>query len=99
MKSVSISEAKNRLSALIDQIGHGETVVITDRGRPVAKLASLADERGGESHGRLARLEREGVLRRGHSPGPAAVLLRPPPRPTTDASIVQAVLDERDEGR
>ena len=38
MKSTSISEAKNRLSAYIDRVRRGETVVITDRGKPVARL-------------------------------------------------------------
>jgi hypothetical protein len=32
MKKATITEAKNQLSALIDQVRHGETIVITDRG-------------------------------------------------------------------
>ena len=40
MKTATIPEAKNRLSALIDRVRHGETVIITDRGRPVARLES-----------------------------------------------------------
>lgn len=99
MKTASITEAKNRLSALIDQVRHGDTVVITDRGRPVAQLASLAAEPDGSGHGRLERLEREGVLRRGSGSGPLAEILRPPPRPKRGASVVQALLDERTEGR
>ena len=99
MKTASITEAKNRLSALIDQVRNGETIVITDRGRPVAQLASLAADRSGATNGRVERLEREGVLLRGRTSGPVAVILRPPPRSKKSASIVEAVLDERAEGR
>ncbi len=99
MKTASITEAKNQLSALIDHVRNGETIVITDRGRPVAQLASLAAGRRGATKGRLERLEREGVVRRGSGSGPVAQILRPPPRPKRGASIVRAVLDERDERR
>src|SRR5678809_661438 len=40
MKTATLTEAKNQLSALIDLVRHGETIVITDRGRPVARLVS-----------------------------------------------------------
>jgi prevent-host-death family protein len=40
MKKATITEVKNQLSALIDRVRHGETIVITDRGRPVARLVS-----------------------------------------------------------
>ncbi len=99
MRTASITEAKNQLSALIDQVRNGDTIVITDRGRPVAQLTSLATDRGGATRGRVERLEREGLLRRGSESGPVAEILRPPPRPKRGASVVQAVLDERDEGR
>jgi prevent-host-death family protein len=36
-------EAKNTLSALIDRAEHGEEIVITRRGRPVAKLVPFRD--------------------------------------------------------
>jgi prevent-host-death family protein len=35
MKIASITEAKNRLSALIDGLKAGSPVLIVDRGRPV----------------------------------------------------------------
>lgn len=37
---VGASEARSRLSALLDRIEAGETIVITRRGRPVARLDS-----------------------------------------------------------
>ena len=38
MKSASVSEAKNGLSALLDEVRQGETVLITHHGKPVARL-------------------------------------------------------------
>src|SRR5262245_56837251 len=64
MKTATITEAKNRLSALIDRVRQGETVVITDRGRPVARLESVVTDPSADPAGRLARLERRGLLRR-----------------------------------
>jgi prevent-host-death family protein len=37
-ESFDVVEAKNRLSELIDRVAAGEDVVITRRGRPVARL-------------------------------------------------------------
>ena len=44
MKTASISEAKNRLSAPIGLVRRGETVQITDRGNPVARRVPLLVE-------------------------------------------------------
>ena len=38
MREVGAFEAKNRLGALLDQVERGEEIVITRRGKPVAKL-------------------------------------------------------------
>jgi prevent-host-death family protein len=42
MKSASISTLKNNLSAYLDLVREGETVVITDRGRRAAPSSSVA---------------------------------------------------------
>jgi prevent-host-death family protein len=38
MREIGAFEAKNRLGALLDRVEHGEEIVITRRGKPVAKL-------------------------------------------------------------
>src|SRR5258706_4940258 len=62
MKSASVSKTKNELSSLLDQVKQGETILILDRNRPVAKIipAGATDQ-----DGRIARLERAGLIRRG----------------------------------
>jgi prevent-host-death family protein len=38
MREVGAFEAKNRLGSLLDRVEQGEEIVITRRGKPVAKL-------------------------------------------------------------
>ncbi len=42
MHSVGVFEAKNRLTALLDQVEQGSEVLITRRGKPVARLVPAA---------------------------------------------------------
>ena len=99
MLTASITEAKNRLSALIDTVRNGETVVITDRGRPVAQLSSAADASPQDDHGRLARLERQGAVRRSAEDLSPRLISEQPPAARRGADILQALLTERAEGR
>lgn len=99
MKKASITQTKNQLSALLDRVRHGETVLIMDRGRPVARLEPALQEGEGNEAGRLARLERAGILRRAISPARSRLLLEPPPKSKKGTSILQALLVEREQGR
>lgn len=95
MKRATITEAKNGLSALLDQVKSGETILITDRGVPVARLGpARAFE---DDDDRLRRLERAGVLRRGTG-DPRWMLQRPPVAVTTGPPISDYVLEERESG-
>ncbi len=97
MKTASISEAKNSLSALVDRVRRGETVLISDRGRPVAQLAPLAANSTESARSRLADLERRGVLRRARSKPPRR--LPPPVVLPSGSSVLAALLEDRDQGR
>lgn len=98
MKTATLTETKNNLSALIDQVRHGETILVLDRGRPVARIESAVTETG-EAEGRLTRLERAGVVRRATSTAPQELLRQTPPSATAGASVLAALLGEREEGR
>jgi prevent-host-death family protein len=99
MKTATITEAKNGLSALLDRVRHGETILITDRGVPVARVEPVTS--GSDPTGRLDRLERAGIIRRGKGSGkPNPLILKPPigvARP--GASVVDALIEERRSGR
>ena len=41
MDEIGAFDAKNKLSALLDKVERGEEIVITRRGRPVAKLVPM----------------------------------------------------------
>ena len=98
MKKASITEAKNALSALIDQVKDGSPVLIVDRGRPVARLEPVGGQ-GADGDGRLARLVRGGIVRPARAAAPKALLASTPPRAREGASGVRALLDERRTGR
>lgn len=99
MKRTSITDAKNGLSALIERVRHGESIIIEDRGVPVARLESVAAPRRGEVEGRAARLQRQGVLRPPLSSTPKRLLTTPPPTPRGGPTLSDAVIAERRDGR
>jgi prevent-host-death family protein len=59
MHKVGAFEAKNRLGALLDRVENGEEIVITRRGKPVAKLvpAGLGFDRATARRAALGLLE------------------------------------------
>ncbi len=98
MRTASITEAKNRLSALLDQVKAGETIVILDRGVPVARIEPVT-ARSDDDGGRLDRLERAGVIERRGGPAPAWLLDTPPVPLPDGVSAVTLVLEEHRSGR
>jgi prevent-host-death family protein len=97
MKKASISEAKNRLSALLDRVRQGQSVVIEDRGVPVARLEPIVA--GSDPDGRMARLERQGLIRRPTRALSRAWLSSTPPQLSTVRRASDVILEERREGR
>jgi prevent-host-death family protein len=78
MKSATISQAKNHLSELLARVKRGETVLILERDRPIARIVPVeASDRADEE--RLADLERRGIIRRASRPVPSSRALAPPP--------------------
>lgn len=45
MESISLAEAKARLSELVSRVAEGETVQITKRGKPVAQITPVQKQR------------------------------------------------------
>ena len=96
METATITEVKNGLSAYIDRVRAGETILVTDRGIPVAVLEPVT----GLEHPdlQLLALERKGLIRRGHGPVPDHLLTSPGPRLPDGVSIVEGFLEERESG-
>jgi antitoxin (DNA-binding transcriptional repressor) of toxin-antitoxin stability system len=97
VQKVTISQLKNSLSAYLKKVRAGQTLLILDRDEPIAVLErvnrdSLADD------DRLARLEQAGLIRRPKHARPRDVMQGYTPI-ETQASVVDAVIEERREGR
>ena len=97
MRTATITQAKNGLSALIDRVRAGESIVILDRGTPVARLEPIIGR--GDTEGRLRRLERAGLVRVGVATPQIEALLEPGPAIAAGSSAVEALIDERRNGR
>ena len=82
---VGIRELKNSLSAYIDRARAGEQVIVTDRGRPVARLSSL-DAVGDRLHDLVAA----GVVR-----PPVTKQRRRPTRRVSSKGSVSDLVDEQ----
>lgn len=56
MKIVSVGEAKNNFRALLTEVRRGETVLVTNRGKPIAQIMPCApDELTDEAAGELVQ--------------------------------------------
>jgi len=98
MKRVPISELKAKLSEYMDTVRAGEEVIVTDRGRPVARIAPVRGDE--EIERRLDKLVRTGQLRAPEPDAeidPAALAAMRPKVP--NAGVLDALLEERREGR
>ena len=96
MEKATIAQLKIGVSAYLKKVRGGETIQILDRNEPIAVLERVKPEERPE--GRLARLERAGVVRRSRTARPFEALAETkPPKPKT--SVVEALLDERRKSR
>lgn len=95
MKVANISTTKNNLSALLEEVRRGETVVIVDHKRPIARIDRIEE---GWSGGMIAQRIQEGVLVPSVRPADIPAFLRLPRTVAPLANLNQAVVDDR-EGR
>lgn len=97
MRTASVSEAKNRLSALLREVGAGASVTITDRGVPVARLVPVGPAPGVPAA--ALSLAQQGLLRLPAKTPSGMWLALPAPRRRKGRSAVRTLLEERRGGR
>ncbi len=99
MKRAGIAELKAHLSEHLAAVRAGDELLVTDRGRPVAKLVPLeADEGSAEDERvRLRGLERAGIVHVGSGSIPTELLDGNGPA-DPDASARATLLEERASG-
>lgn len=97
MERASITQVKNGLSAYIDKVKAGESILVTDRGVPVAVIEPVAGQVDWDE--RLARLERAGIIGRGTGTIPPEILRTRGPKPRNGGpTTVDLVIEERRSG-
>ncbi len=81
MERVGVRELRRQASTILRRVAAGETVEVTDRGRPVAVLVKTMPSG-------LARLEREGLLRRAEGDLLDVLAVRLPTNATPPSRLV-----------
>lgn len=96
MIKVSISRLKDQLSAYLKKVEAGQTVIVTDRNKPIAQLTRVVAKEGDDE--RLERLVAQGIVTPPKGPrlDMKEFLKRRPVIP--DAGLLEALLEERREG-
>ena len=94
METATITQVKNGLSSYIDRVKAGESILVTDRGVPVAVLEPVTDQVSLDE--RLARLQRAGLVRGGTGRIPPEILQTRGPK--VDVDLVALLIEERRSG-
>jgi len=97
MKTAAVSELKARLSEFLGQVKVGNEVLITDRGKPVARLVPVGTNFRGRRES-LAVMERQGLIKLGSSRLPKGFWgMQRGEDPK--GIVLKGLLEEREEGR
>jgi len=92
-----VAELKAGLSRYLERVKAGHEVLVTDRGQPVAKIVPIGT--AGRRGSRRARLVREGTLLPGRGRVRASLLRPPAGSAAKGRAVLDALLEERREGR
>jgi len=96
MKIAAVSKLKAYLSEYLSQVKAGNEVLITDRGKPVARLVPISRTKAsGES---LTRMEKQGLIKLGSGRLPKDFWTMPRAE-DPQGLVLKALLKEREQGR
>ena len=96
MRTAAVSTLKAHLSDYLDQVKAGNEVLITDRGKPVARLVPIS--RVKPTREALVRMEKQGLIKLGSGKIPKK-LWSLPRAEDPEGLVLKALLEEREEGR
>jgi len=88
--SVGMREAKENLSRLVNEVKKGTEIILTERGKPVARLAPI-DNESLSLAARLIKLERAGLL----EPANRTNLKMAPPLPLCGEKAQEFLQEDR----
>lgn len=96
MPTAAVSDLKARLSEYLKRVKGGAEILITDRGKPVARLVPVS--RAKITRESLAQMEKEGLVKIGSGKLPKGFWSMPMPHDPGE-SVLGALLEERKAGR
>jgi prevent-host-death family protein len=96
MTRVTVSKLKASLSAYLRRVKAGEEVLVSERGRPIAKLIPVTGADALPDH--LAEMVRQGLARVGSRRLSRAFWSLPRPK-DPKGRVLAALLEEREQGR
>ena len=96
MKTAAVSKLKAHLSDYLNQVKAGVEVLITDRGKPVARLVPIS--RNKTTKESLIRMEKQGLIKLGSGKLPKDFWSMPRVE-DPKGLVLKALLEEREEGR
>lgn len=97
MRNAAVSKLKAALSEYLSRVKAGEEVIVTERGKPIAKIVPLP-RNGGALSPRLLELGRAGLVKIGSGRAPKGFWRAPRPKDARGAAV-KALLKERAEER
>ena len=97
MKSAAVSKLKAGLSEYLACVKAGEEVIVTERGKPIAKIVPIGRHQA-EVPAHLLEKARAGLIRLGSGKLPKGFWKLPRPA-VPRGPAVKAVLEERERGR
>jgi prevent-host-death family protein len=96
MQTAGVAELKAKLSSYLERVKAGEEVIVTERGRAIARVVPLA--RGGPTPAEYEEMARAGIIRPPERRGlPPDFWDNVPEDP--DGLVLKALLAEREENR
>ena len=97
METAAVSTLKARLSSFLARVKAGEEILVTERGRPVARIIPVRGSEQ-ENDARVRDLERQGLLTRGGRQLSEGFWDLPLP-PDPERSALRGLLEDRETGR
>ncbi len=96
MEKVSVSQLKDQLSAYLKKVRAGQTLVVTDRSKPIARLEPIGPSAGDSE--RIAELVRQGLVSMPKAPPLTIEEIRRMRPVVPGARLLEALLEERESG-
>lgn len=96
MKTAAVSDLKAHLSEYLNQVKAGGEILITDRGKPVARIVPIARSKTHKEA--LIQMQKQGLIKLGSGKLPKDFWAMPRPE-DPEGSALKALIEEREAGR